>query len=167
MRRLKNGCPLSAPPRAYFYHPQLPKKIFGESWHQTAFTKKNWEVLMKIEGIQALSMPGWTSCSDVRSKRVKPPLIFLGQSYMQDGFFWIKKLCILRHYCTWFRKKAAGPKIHHKLYSVRGLFIWTWKFMVIFQASSMHVQWNCSHKWVMDRNTHSTTSVLEFSSWVK
>ena len=111
-------------------------------------------------------MPGWTSCSDVRSKRVKPPLIFLGQSYMQDGFFWIKKLCILRHYCTWFRKKAAGPKIHHKLYSVRGLFIWTWKFMVIFQASSMHVQWNCSHKWVMDRNTHKTTSVLEFSPWL-
>jgi hypothetical protein len=31
MRRLKNGCPLSAPPRAYFYHPQLPKNFFGES----------------------------------------------------------------------------------------------------------------------------------------
>jgi hypothetical protein len=32
MQRLKNGCPLSAPPgpRAYFYHPQLPKKN-GES----------------------------------------------------------------------------------------------------------------------------------------
>ena len=26
MRRLKNGCPLSARPRAYFYHSQLPPK---------------------------------------------------------------------------------------------------------------------------------------------
>ena len=40
MRCLKNGWPLSAPPRAYFYHPQLLKKKFGKSWHQTAFTKK-------------------------------------------------------------------------------------------------------------------------------
>ena len=41
MRCLKNGWPLSAPPMAYFYHPQLLKFFFGESWHQTAFTKKN------------------------------------------------------------------------------------------------------------------------------
>ena len=40
MRRLKNGWLLSAPPRAYFYHPQLPKKFFGESWHQAALTQK-------------------------------------------------------------------------------------------------------------------------------
>ena len=166
MQLLKNGCPFSAPSISIILNfPNI--YLVKADIKQLSPKKKNWEVLMKIEGIQALSMPGWTSCSDVRSKRVKPPLIFLGQSYMQDGFFWIKKLCILRHYCTWFRKKAAGPKIHHKLYSVRGLFIWTWKFMVIFQASSMHMQWNCSHKWVMDRNTHSTTSVLEFSSWVK
>ena len=31
MRRLKNGRPLSAPSSAYFYDPQLLKKIFGES----------------------------------------------------------------------------------------------------------------------------------------
>ena len=37
---LKNGCPFSAPPRAYFYHPQLPKNNLGESWNQTAFTQK-------------------------------------------------------------------------------------------------------------------------------
>ena len=30
MRRLKNGWPLSAPPRIYFYHPQLLKKKFGK-----------------------------------------------------------------------------------------------------------------------------------------
>ena len=54
-QRLKNGWPLSAPPRAYFWHSQLPKKIFGERWNQTAFIKKKWEVLMKIEGIHALS----------------------------------------------------------------------------------------------------------------
>ena len=41
MRHLKNGWPLSAPPRVYFYHPQLLKKNFGDSWHQTAFTKKH------------------------------------------------------------------------------------------------------------------------------
>jgi hypothetical protein len=46
-------------PRAYFYHLQLPKKGFGESWHQTAFTKKKVEKLkMKIEGIQAISILG-------------------------------------------------------------------------------------------------------------
>ena len=38
MWQLKNRCPLSAPLRAYFSFPQLPKKPFGESWHQTAFT---------------------------------------------------------------------------------------------------------------------------------
>ena len=43
MRRLKNGWPLSAPPRAYFYHPQLLKKFFGKSWNQTAFTKKEFQ----------------------------------------------------------------------------------------------------------------------------
>ena len=32
MQCLKNGWPHSAPPRAYFYHPQLLKKKFGESW---------------------------------------------------------------------------------------------------------------------------------------
>ena len=44
MWRLKNEWPLSAPPRAYFYHPQLPKK-------------KIWEFLMKIDGIHAISVP--------------------------------------------------------------------------------------------------------------
>ena len=85
MQCLKNGWPLSVPPRAYFYHPQLLKTFFGESWHLTS-DKKNldklqycittvicpgffesdinrfhqkriWEFLMKIEGIQALSIP--------------------------------------------------------------------------------------------------------------
>ena len=55
MWRLKNGWPLSVPPRAYFYHPQLPKKLFGESWNQTAFTKKIWEFVIKIEGIHTIS----------------------------------------------------------------------------------------------------------------
>ena len=32
--------PLSAPPRAYFCYPKFLKKNFGNSWHQTAFTKK-------------------------------------------------------------------------------------------------------------------------------
>ena len=49
MRCLKNGWPLLAPPIAYFHHPQFLKKEFGESWHQIAFTKKNVEVLVKIE----------------------------------------------------------------------------------------------------------------------
>ena len=38
---LKNGWQLSAPPRTYFYHPQLFKKIYRESWDLTAFTKKS------------------------------------------------------------------------------------------------------------------------------
>jgi len=41
MWQLKNRWPLLAPPRAYFYHPQLPKNIFGECWRQTAFAKQN------------------------------------------------------------------------------------------------------------------------------
>ena len=43
MRHLKNGWPLSAPPRVCFYHPQLLKKHFGKSWHQTAFAKIKFE----------------------------------------------------------------------------------------------------------------------------
>ena len=44
MQRLKNGWPLSAPPRAYayFYHPQLPKfwwKLISNSFHQKKFQK--------------------------------------------------------------------------------------------------------------------------------
>ena len=41
MRCLKNGWPFSAPSSVYFYHPQLFKKIFGESWNHLAFTKNN------------------------------------------------------------------------------------------------------------------------------
>ena len=33
--------------------------------------KKIWAILMKIEWIQDLSVPGWTSCSHARSKRIK------------------------------------------------------------------------------------------------
>ena len=57
------------PPRAYFYHPQLPKKKFGWKLTSNSFHQK--KLRSFDEGIQALSMPGWTSCSDVRSKRVK------------------------------------------------------------------------------------------------
>ena len=56
MRRLKNGWPLSAPPRAYFYHPQLLKKKLVQADIKQLSQKKNWEVLMKIEEIQALSV---------------------------------------------------------------------------------------------------------------
>ena len=55
---------------AYFYHPQLPKKKLVKADIKQLSPKTNWEVLMKIEGIQALFIPGWTSCSWVRSKRV-------------------------------------------------------------------------------------------------
>ena len=43
---LINEWPLLVPrPMAYLYHPQILKKIFGESWHQTAFIpKKNWDI---------------------------------------------------------------------------------------------------------------------------
>ena len=52
----------------------------------------------------------------------KPPLNYLVHSYMQDGFFWIKKTVYLEALLNMI-KKGAGPKNHHKLYSVRGLFI--------------------------------------------
>ena len=58
---LKNGCPLSVPPRAHFCHPYLPKKYFGESWHQTTLTKKklksfdeNWRWVDSPPGVNHL-----------------------------------------------------------------------------------------------------------------
>ena len=70
MWRLKNW-PLSAPSSANFYHPQLLKKIFGESWNPTAFIKKN---LRSFD-------ENWRNTSDICNRwaaAAPPPLGFLG-----------------------------------------------------------------------------------------
>jgi hypothetical protein len=41
MQRLKNGRPLSAPPSAYFYHPQLLKKFLVKADIKQLSPKKN------------------------------------------------------------------------------------------------------------------------------
>ena len=49
----------------------FPKKFWWKLKSSSFHHNTIWEVLMKIEGIHAISMPGWTSCSPLRSKRVK------------------------------------------------------------------------------------------------
>ena len=71
VRRLKNGWPLSAPPRACFYHPQLLKKKFVKADITQLSPKKIWEVLIKIEGIQAISASDRWILPPPRSFRVK------------------------------------------------------------------------------------------------
>ena len=73
MRCLKYRWPLSLLPRAYFCHPQLLKKKFGESCHLTAFTKKhflrifdeNWRHTILIRTQRVILTPhrvGLTRC---------------------------------------------------------------------------------------------------------
>ena len=53
MRRLKNGWPLSF---GLFLSSSTSQKMFWWMLTSNSFHKKNWEVLMKIEGIQVISL---------------------------------------------------------------------------------------------------------------
>ena len=82
MWRLKNEWPL-APPRAYFCHPQLIKKTYGESWHQTAFTKKNLRTFDEIKGIQAISI--------LNGQNLPPPPLHVLGLNAKSMFKWKRK----------------------------------------------------------------------------
>ena len=64
-------------------------KNFGENWNQTAFNKKKWEVLMKIEEIHAISVlyPISGRSSHFRVKELENNLFKLfNTSYLTDSY---------------------------------------------------------------------------------